>query len=210
MVCTRINKINYVYPTIQRTDFVCTSTRMYIHSYTGIYHAWTSISRNQKNCIFARLEPMILCIQTSCLDHYATCNLIVAVFVFFLTCRLVSYVWRGPAAPPAAVQDQLRPPQPSKSDVAAHCCPQKGSMSASTWSSERLAFGSFPIFFTSSIAWNCRSARTFIRVWTAAPWLPQWRQPHYCPASAMCTGNTTWSIWVMSSHYVVREFRVIM
>ncbi len=27
-------------------------------------------------------------------------QLIVAVFVYFLSCRLVSYVWRGPAAPP--------------------------------------------------------------------------------------------------------------
>ena len=90
---------------------------MFIH---GIYrskqcHTWylqlktrmSSFSRNQKNCIFTKFEPMALCILASCRNHYATSVLAmpggVIVYVYFYldagVTRLALDLQRPPALP---------------------------------------------------------------------------------------------------------------
>ncbi len=60
-----------------------------------------------------KIKPMILCILASCLDHYATSVTklvsIVIVYVYRLTWRLVSYIWRRTRRAPNPSHDVTGP-----------------------------------------------------------------------------------------------------
>ncbi len=79
---------------------------IYKHGMYNFTFLWTCIIRRNKLLQF-RFEAMILCIITSCLDHYATSVhvrfRIITVFVYFFIWSLVSYVRRrsGSALAPA-------------------------------------------------------------------------------------------------------------
>ena len=97
---------SYNVKTVYIHKHICISSYMYVHVHTcsdhvytmyihGMYNfmfLWACISRNTK-WHRSRFEPMILCILTSCLDHYTTSVLvrmvIVALYVYCFTWRLV-------------------------------------------------------------------------------------------------------------------------
>ena len=102
---------SYNVKTVYIHKHICISSYMYVHVDTcsdhvytmyihGMYNfmlLWACISRNRK-WHRSRFEPMILCILTSCLDHYTTSVLvkmvIVALYIYILVLP-VGHSWRA-------------------------------------------------------------------------------------------------------------------
>ena len=78
-----------------------------------------------------RFEPMILCILTSCLDHYTTSvivkMIIVALYVYCFTWRLVTYIRRRASRVPR------RRPRHGVADQCINCASGGRSESAQAW-----------------------------------------------------------------------------
>ena len=117
---------------------VSTDPNNFIHGIYSSKYVYTIFSRNKKTCIIAGLEPMTLCILTSCHNHLATS-------VIAMTGRVIVYVYSSLDAGPGC-----------RTSGAGSASPPSPAMTSPARASKRIALKPWPPGLWPLATWQLR------------------------------------------------------